>query len=195
VILEGDKPAGYADLEVFVAPAPVPGETLYVRRQRDVAVAQRAQAEAWEKLLRGPDGMTSCLEEVMGLPLGDFARSNPRLTEDVGSRIPEGITQVRSAPPPRPVNYWAVSERFQGIERARLVVVNVRDPAERPGSRAVAGRPGAAAQGRRAVQRYRWFARQPLADNGGGGESRRSSRRRAKKAVARVRPTIRSQLQ
>src|SRR5690348_4120831 len=42
VILEGDNPAGYADLEVFVAPAPVAGETLYVRRQRDVAAVQRA---------------------------------------------------------------------------------------------------------------------------------------------------------
>jgi hypothetical protein len=39
VILEGDNPAGYADLEVFVAPAPLAGETLYVRRQLDVAAA------------------------------------------------------------------------------------------------------------------------------------------------------------
>jgi hypothetical protein len=68
----------------------------------------------------------------MGLPLGDFARSNPRLTEDVRSRMLEGIAQVRGAPPPRPVDHWAVSERFQGIERAGLVVVNLRDPDERP---------------------------------------------------------------
>jgi hypothetical protein len=34
VILEGDNAAGYADLEVFVAPAPLAGETLDVRRQR-----------------------------------------------------------------------------------------------------------------------------------------------------------------
>jgi hypothetical protein len=67
VILEGDKPAGYADLEVFVAPAPVPGQTLYVRRQRDVAAVQRAQAEAWAELLRGPDGMATWMEDVMGL--------------------------------------------------------------------------------------------------------------------------------
>ena len=59
VILEGDNPAGYADLEVFVAPAPLVGETLYVRRQRDVAAAERAKAEAWEELLRQPDGMAT----------------------------------------------------------------------------------------------------------------------------------------
>jgi len=47
VILEGDNPAGYADLEVFIAPAPLTGETLYVRRHRDVAASQRARADAW----------------------------------------------------------------------------------------------------------------------------------------------------
>ena len=44
-------PADYADLEVFVARAPAASETLYVRRQRDVAPVQRAQAEAWAELL------------------------------------------------------------------------------------------------------------------------------------------------
>ena len=68
----------------------------------------------------------------MGLPLGDFVRKNPRLAEDVRSRMLAGIAQVRSGPPPRPVECWSVSERFQGIQVAGLVVVNVRDRAERP---------------------------------------------------------------
>ena len=68
----------------------------------------------------------------MGLPLGDFVRKNPRLAEDVRSRMLAGIAQVRRGPPPGPVECWAVSERFQGIQVAGLVVVNVRDPAERP---------------------------------------------------------------
>jgi hypothetical protein len=114
----------------------VAGETLYVRRQRDIAAVQRAKAELWEELLRQPDGMAIWMEDVMGLPLGDFLRlrlrSNPRLTEDVRSRMLEGIAPVRAAPPPRPLDYWALCERFQGIECAGLVVVNVGDPAERP---------------------------------------------------------------
>jgi hypothetical protein len=132
VILEGDNPAGYADLEVFVAPAPLAGEALYVRRQQDVAASQRARADAWEELLRQPDGMSRWMEEVMGLPVGGFVRKNPRLAEDARSRMLAGIAQVRSGPPPGPVECWAVSERFQGIQVAGLVVVNVRDPAERP---------------------------------------------------------------
>jgi hypothetical protein len=78
------------------------------------------------------DGMVTWMEDVMGLPLADFVRSNPHLADEVRSRMLEGIAQVCGAPPPRPVDHWAVSERFQGIERAGLVVVNVRDPAERP---------------------------------------------------------------
>ena len=83
MILEGDNPAGYADLEVFVAPAPLAAEPLYVRRERDLAEAQRAKADAWEELLRRPDGMSRGIEEIMGLPLGDFVRKNPRL--DIGN--------------------------------------------------------------------------------------------------------------
>jgi len=156
VILQGDNPAGYVDLEVSVAPASVAGETLYVRRRRDVEVLQRAKAEAWAELLRRPDGMATWMEDVMRLPVGDFARRNPRLTEDVRSRMLEG-SQVRASPPPRPVDYWAVSERFQGIERAGLVVVNLRDPAERPAAERLLVdmarlRKDAACQGRHAVQ-------------------------------------------
>jgi hypothetical protein len=100
VILEGDNAAACADLEVFIAPAPLAGETLYVRRQRDLAALQRAKAEAWAELLRRPDGMDTWMEDVMGLPLGHFVRSNPHLAEDVRSRMLEGIAQVRAAPPP-----------------------------------------------------------------------------------------------
>jgi sugar phosphate isomerase/epimerase len=76
--------------------------------------------------------MSTWIEEVMGLPLGDLVRKNPRLAEDVRSRMLAGIAQIRSGPPPTTVECWAVSERFQGIQVAGLVVVNVRDPAERP---------------------------------------------------------------
>jgi hypothetical protein len=42
-----------------------------------------------------------------------------------------GIAAARTAPPAKAVEHWAVSERFQGIERAGLVVVNSRDQSER----------------------------------------------------------------
>ncbi len=67
VILEGDDPLGFVDLEVFVAPVPNARETLFVRRQEDVAAAQRARMDAWERTLSQPDGMAAWMEEVMGV--------------------------------------------------------------------------------------------------------------------------------
>jgi hypothetical protein len=104
------------------------------------------------------------MEEVMGIQVGDVVRKMPHLAEDACSRMKAGIAQVRSGSPPRTVECWAVSERFQGIQRAGLVVVNVRDPAERP------------------------VAEQLLVDL---ARLRKDAGR--KKAVARVRKAIRSQ--
>jgi hypothetical protein len=131
VILEGDNPLEYADLEVFVAPVPDAGETLFVRRQRDVAAAQRARVDAWERLLSQPDGMATWMGEVMGIPVGELLRKKPELGNDVRTKMLAGIAAARKAPPARAVEHWAVSERFQGIERAGLVVVNIRDQSER----------------------------------------------------------------
>jgi len=42
-----------------------------------------------------------------------------------------GIEAARKATPPDPVEHWAVADRYAGIERAALVVVNVRGERER----------------------------------------------------------------
>jgi hypothetical protein len=139
--------------------------------------------------------MATWIEDVMGLPLRDFARSNPRLTEDIRSRMLEGIAQVRAAPPPRPVDRGVVPERFQGIERAGMVVVNLRDPGER----------SAAEQSPVDLGRLRkddalfndivgWRGhRLPITAVVANLADPRDAGR--KKAIARVRRTIRSQVQ
>src|SRR5260370_35224583 len=76
VILEGDNPAGYADLEVFVAPAPLAGEPLYVRRHQAVAPPQRPRADPGEDLLRRPDETSRGLRDVTRLPAADSSRNN-----------------------------------------------------------------------------------------------------------------------
>jgi len=137
-------PAGYANPEVFVAPVPLSGQALYVRRQRDIAAAQRAKADAWEEVLRQPDGMAAWMEEIMGMSVGDFVRKSPRLAEDVRSRMLAGIAEMRSAPPPGPVEHLAVLEQFEGFQRAGLVAVNIHDASERPAAEQLAGGSGAA---------------------------------------------------
>jgi len=97
----------------------------------DPAAAQRARVDAWERMLRQPDGMATWMEEVVGISVGELLRKKPQLGEDVRSKMLAGITVARTAPPAKAVEHWAVSERFQGIERAGLVVVNIRHQSER----------------------------------------------------------------
>jgi hypothetical protein len=49
VLLEGDNPLGFIDLAIFVAPAPRANETLFVRRTRNLAAAERAKAAIAER--------------------------------------------------------------------------------------------------------------------------------------------------
>lgn len=139
VLLEGDNPLGFVDLAVFVAPPPSTGASLLVRRKRDRAKEERARADAMERLLREPDGVAQLLGQMVGAPLAELARKSPKLAEDTRARFLEAVAQARSAPPPKPTEHWAIADGYEGIERAQLVVINVRDDGERErGDRLVA---------------------------------------------------------
>lgn len=131
VIVEGDDPLGHSDLDVFVAPAPEAGETLFVRQERDPAAADRARADAWETLLRQPDGVAQWAGAVVGGSVVEYVRRNTALAETVRDHMLAGIARFRGAPPPSPADHWVVAERFRGIEHAGLAVVNVREALQR----------------------------------------------------------------
>lgn len=131
VVVEGDSPLGGVDLRVFVAPVPEVGERLFVRRTRDRAGDERAKAAALERLLLEPAAMAEFLGEIGGAPLADFARKNPQLLDDVRVRLLAARPSDKTPRPPKPEQYWAVHDRFYGIEHAQLVVVNVRGDDQR----------------------------------------------------------------
>lgn len=131
VVLEGDNPLGFVDLAVFVAPAPRTGEALFVRRTRDRAAEKRANADSMERLLHEPDGVAELLGRMVGGPIAEFTRTRPGLLEETRTQLLAGIVAARKARPPKTVQYWAIAERFAGIEQAQLVVVNARDERER----------------------------------------------------------------
>ena len=131
VVLEGDNPLGFVDLAVFVAPAPQPGKELFVRRTRDRAREERVKADAMERLLREPDGLTALLGQIVADPIVEFARRSPKLLEETRATLLTGIATARRAPPPRPTEHWAISHPYTGIERAQLIVANVRSEGER----------------------------------------------------------------
>ncbi len=131
VIVEGDNPLAFVDLDVFIAPPPQAGEQLFIRRTRDRAAQDRAKVDAWERLLGEPDGAARWLSQELGAPIADLARKNPKLFESVRTTMLAGLSQVRRAPPAVPTAYWAIAEAYAGLEHAGLVVDNIRSDEER----------------------------------------------------------------
>ena len=69
---------------------------------------------------------------MMGAPIMELIRQNPKILDDTRNKLLAGIAESRKAPPPEATeHYWAIGERFVGIEHAQLVVVNLRDEGER----------------------------------------------------------------
>lgn len=132
VVLEGDNPVGFVDVHVFVAPSPAAGQTLFVKRARDRAAA-RAARSAMESTLRDPDRSPELLEallEMAGAGFAEFARERPEILEKARKGMLEEL-EAEGETSPAPTERWAISEGYEGIEHAGLVVVNVRTDAER----------------------------------------------------------------
>lgn len=131
VVVEGDSPLEALDLRVYVSPPLGPGRGLLVRKVRDRAAEARDRAAAMERLLREPDGVVRFLEQTIGGAVVDFARQRPTLLEAAQATLLAGVDRARTAPPPSQTEHWAINEGYEGIEHAQLVVVNVRDHAQR----------------------------------------------------------------
>ncbi len=131
ILIEGDRPFQYLDLSVYVTPPPPPGESLLRRMMRDHARQRAAGAEALERMVQTPEGLEKLLEAEFGG--GVIASLNPdkKWLEPLCKEVLEVIEQTLQAPPPKPTEHWALSEGFQGIEQAQVVVINVRNAPQR----------------------------------------------------------------
>ncbi len=130
VVLEGDSPLSCVDLSVFVAPTPHGRERLFVRRSTP-RPSRRKQAAHLERLLETPDGVAELMGRLVGEPLAAMLRFQPELVEAARTELLEKLGHARQSPALPPTKRWAVSERYVGIERAQLAIVNVRDEDER----------------------------------------------------------------
>lgn len=110
VLIEGDCPVEYVDLEVFVAP-PLPARAGLLRR------VER----------RSPEVAASALEEILH-GIGD----RTAIAAFAGSRIREAIGKATAiygesfSPKGGPGTFWEIAPTHRGLERAGLVIVNVR---------------------------------------------------------------------
>ena len=126
VILEGDRPMPYVDLSVYVAEPFQEGAALLVREVRDRAREEAEKIDAVERLLDGPGGVAKILEQTLGRELGPLLSLYPGDLDDLRDQLLAGVEKARRASPPAPTEHWAIADGYTGIERAQVVVVNVR---------------------------------------------------------------------
>lgn len=129
VVLEGDNPLSYVDLSVFVAPAPHQRERLFVRRSTS-RPGRRKQVADLKQQFEDPAGIAELMGQMVGEPLAAMMRARPDLFEAARAELLDKLARAQDAPAPAPTKRWAVSERYVGIERAQLAIVNVRDDDE-----------------------------------------------------------------
>jgi molybdopterin-guanine dinucleotide biosynthesis protein len=135
VILEGDSPLGYADLAVQVAPAS--GGRLLVRRKETTAHQERAVVDALEAVLNQPSGMHALVGRLLGDTVAGVALRFPEVVEQHRQRALTDLERVRKTPVPKARMRWAVAGEYRGVERAQLVVINIRGQAERAAGEAL----------------------------------------------------------
>jgi len=131
VFIEGDCPIDYVDLSVFVAPVPAKGHALLRRVERDPTASHRASIQQLAEALESREALARLLGDEFGDPLVAMARMQPRVLDDLRRSLGGKLGARRVVQPPAPTEHWALEEGYEGIERAQLVVVNVRDEGER----------------------------------------------------------------
>ena len=129
VVIEGDCPVSFADVTAFVTPAT--GGRLLVRRKSDQSSRDRQAIDALEMVLSRPGGLESALAALIGPGLSKFALQHPELVEQERGKALTQLAELRSRPVAKHSMLWAVADAYHGIERAQLVVVNIRDDTEK----------------------------------------------------------------
>lgn len=130
VVLEGDQPFEFVDVRVFVAPA-LKGRSLYRRKTRDRARERAEGLRQLEKLLGSPEGTKEAVASLFGQPLAEAMSAMPSRLEETRATMLAVLEKERAALPPEPTEHWVIAPCYEGIERAQVVVVNIRTAAER----------------------------------------------------------------
>jgi hypothetical protein len=139
VLVEGDCPIEHVDLRVYVAPPLRSGASLLRRVRRDHASAHRAGLAAWARALESDEGLAALLPGMMREPILAAAFADSGARAKVRTQMADELERMRSEPPPAPTEHWAVAAGYEGIERAQLVIVNVRNEDARANAERLVG--------------------------------------------------------
>jgi molybdopterin-guanine dinucleotide biosynthesis protein len=139
VFIEGDRPLHHDDLTVFVARVPAKGRSLLRRVVQSRAVSRRAEMQQMKQLYEA-------LEDPAFARLGGPGRSEsfedttprePDILQDFRRLMEVTLEDARRSASPAPTQRRVLAADYEGIEQARLVIVNVRDDKERPAAQAL----------------------------------------------------------
>ena len=134
VFIEGDCPLDYVDLSIFLAPPPPRGVALLRRVKRGGTGSPQAAFRAYEQALESPGALARLLGAHTSDPLVALALRQSNLLGDFKRFLADQRDAARDV---APGEHWAITEGYEGIERAQLVVVNVRKEADRPAADAL----------------------------------------------------------
>jgi hypothetical protein len=135
VVIEGDCPLPFADVNAFVAPAI--GGRLLARRKSDQPSRQPEAMDALEAVLSEPGDLEALLARLITPALGEFALQQPALVEQERRKALAQLAELRSRPVAKQQMGWVMADNYRGIERAQLIVVNIRDHTEKDKSEAL----------------------------------------------------------
>lgn len=137
VFIEGDLPLDFVDLSVFIAPIPAAGHSLLRRIRRDHTAAHEASLAQLTQALDDPEALARLLGGAFGEALAGMVRARPGMFDDTRRAMRSKLAGLKGAPAPEPTEHWALAEGHEGIERAQLVVANIRHESERPAAAAL----------------------------------------------------------
>lgn len=137
VFIEGDLPLDFVDLSVFIAPIPAAAHSLFRRVRRDHTAAHEASLAQMTRALDDSEALARLLGGALGEALAQMVRARPGMLDDTRRAMRSKLEVLKGAPAPEPTEHWALAEGYEGLERAQLVVANLRDESERPAAAAL----------------------------------------------------------
>lgn len=134
VVLEGDQPLEHVDLNVFVAPAPSARQSLLHRVKSTRASAGRYDPAVIRAQLKTAAGTREFVAATLGETPAALLLADPAQAEKFRLAILSTLGGSRSTASKSATERWAIAPGYEGIERAQMVVINVRADAQRAGA-------------------------------------------------------------
>lgn len=127
VLLEGENPLGYADLQVFVGPPLGQGESILRRVEVDQAAIRAAELERLQEATETQEGFKRLFLGLLGdASLVEMMLTGSKQVEEYRRDFQQNLDRLRQQPPPPPTEHWALQPGYEDMAGAGLILINGR---------------------------------------------------------------------